>query len=228
MSSERYTITLDDDPMVSKILSKAIGIHSLPFTSAEGLMARAERYHPIAAFIDIHLGTEETGLDIIPSLRKFWPFAAIMVVTSDTRGKIIGESLAAGANDFIPKPLNIDEVRARLQARLHEMEARKQNTNAEFADVVFNRALRLIKNGEGQTKYLSPTEAVLLETLITAKGILVTKDELKRAVWGGLNVSNTAIDKKIHDVREALKEVSSQVEVRSKYGKGIQIITKAS
>jgi len=228
MNSERYTITLDDDTMVSKILSKAVGMHSLPFSSVEGLLARAERYQPIAAFIDIHLGTNETGLDIIPSLRRLWPFAVILVVTSDTRGKIIGESLAAGANDFISKPLNIDEVRGRLQARLHEMETRKQCSTIGFADLVFNRNLRFIKNGDGHTKYLSPTEAALLETLISAKGILVTKDELRRGVWGSLSVSNTAIDKKIHDVRAAIKEVSRQVEVRSRYGKGIQIVTRAS
>lgn len=228
MNQDIYTVTLDDDPMVAKMLAKISGVNSLPFSTIAGLLSRADRYDPIAAFIDIHLGTEESGLDIVPELRKIWPFAALLVITSDTSGELIGESLAAGANDFIHKPLRVDEVKARLQIRVREMEIRKNSFSAEIADMIFIRRNRQIKNKEGPLRYLSPTESALLERLVDAKGMIVTKDELKRAVWGDLNVSGTALDKKIHDVREALKEVSKQVEVRSKYGKGVQIITKAS
>lgn len=228
MSQEIYTITLDDDPMVAKILSKAVGINSLPFTTISGLLSRADRYDPVAAFIDIHLGTEETGLDIIPGLRKLWPFTAIIVITSDSGEDLIGQSLAAGANDFIHKPLKLSEVKARLQVRLREMEIRRNNFCAEIADMMFNRQIRMIKGRDGHSRYLSPTESALFERLLDAKGMIVSKDKLKRAIWGDLHVSNTALDKKIHDVREALKEISKEVEVRSQYGKGIQIVTKAS
>ena len=67
---KRYTITLDDDATVHKYIARLTGISSLPYTSTSALMARAASYQPVAAFIDIHLGLEESGLDLFASCVK--------------------------------------------------------------------------------------------------------------------------------------------------------------
>jgi ActR/RegA family two-component response regulator len=75
MTENHVIVTLDDDPMVSRILEKATGIKSLSFSSLQELVQVAGQYEPLAAFIDIHLGIDECGLDIIPTLRAKWPTA---------------------------------------------------------------------------------------------------------------------------------------------------------
>ena len=48
-----YTITVDDDPMVRKMIEQVMGIKSLSFLSGQSLLSRAERYEPIALVYSI-------------------------------------------------------------------------------------------------------------------------------------------------------------------------------
>src|SRR5690348_13248237 len=74
LTGNDYTITLDDDPMVAKMIQKALGLKTISFSSAETLTESIDRYQPVAAFVDIHLDADSNGLSIIPALREKWPF----------------------------------------------------------------------------------------------------------------------------------------------------------
>jgi DNA-binding winged helix-turn-helix (wHTH) protein len=72
---------------------------------------------------------------------------------------------------------------------------------------------------------LSVREIALLGELIRANGVVVPKPVLKRELWKGLAVSDNALDRKIFEVRKALKEVGSKVEIHSIYGVGMVLRT---
>jgi len=219
---KRYSITLDDDPIIYKIISQMTGINSLPFHSCATLLKRSPSYDPIAIFVDVHLSYDECGLDAIPHLRKNWPYTPIIVITSDPSDILVSQALATGANDFIRKPINAQELNARLHARIAEMSTRQNIDEIKVGELVFSKSHHSIRHKDKVT-YLAKLEAQLFTILLENRGGLLTKDELKRRIWGSIAVSENTIDKKISRVRKALHEVSSDLVIGSIYGKGVSL-----
>lgn len=217
-----YIVVLDDDPIVHKMIGKAIGMEAKPFATPKGLAGQLAELEPVAVFVDIHLAPGESGLDALPFLRGHWPFCPIIVVTSDTADDAIGQALAAGANDFIRKPINKSEVVARVKARLGEMERYRGEEQLQVGPVTYNRRLRTLTVSKA-TRHLSPKEGLLFESLALAKGMLMARKELKQRVWGDTKVTDNAFDKLLHKVRGVLKDLTSEVRVASVYGGGVAL-----
>ncbi|MBC7659096.1 MAG: response regulator transcription factor [Chitinophagaceae bacterium] len=219
---KRYTITLDDDPSISKIIAQVTGIPSHPFTSGESLLKEAHSLDPVAAFVDVHLEMDGCGLDSIPRFRKIWPFTPIIVVTSDTKGDLIGQALAMGANDFIRKPINAHELTGRLHARILEMSTRRKHGVTEIGDIKFSPGQASVTKN-GQVAYLPKLETQLLGMLLEQRDLIVPRDELKQRLWGRIAVSENTLDRKISDIRKALADVGSSCMIQSHYKKGISL-----
>ncbi|MFK7822840.1 MAG: response regulator transcription factor [Oligoflexales bacterium] len=221
-----YIIVLDDDPMIEKIIGSATGKPTQNFDSIKSLESQVDSLNPIALFVDVHLGLKESGLDILPSLKIKWPFAPIIVITNDRDENAVGDALAAGADDFIYKPINAKELVARLQARLGELAKREAREVIKIGDVTVDTAHRVIANLDGHHRYLSPTEMNLLTCLLDAHGTVVRRDAMKRKCWGQIYVSDNALNRKLHEVRRALKEISQIVTIRTIYGTGFVLEVK--
>lgn len=221
-----YIITIDDDPMMQKLLEKATGIPSLLFTSLSDFESKIDTLHPVAIFVDVHIGTDENGIDILPKLKEQWPFSPIIVITGDQNESAIGDALAGGADDFIHKPINTKEVVARLQARLSELAKREAKQIVQIGDITLDKSHRIVSHATNGIRYLSPTELNLLNCLLDAKGTVVRRDAMKRQCWGQIYVSDNALNRKLHEVRRALKELSNSVSIRTIYGTGFVLEVK--
>lgn len=214
-------ITLDDDLMVERIIGSATGKRTRNFSKVEDLMQSAHEIDPIAFFVDINLGSEN-GLIAMPTIRKRWPHCPILVITSNSATESIRAALTAGADDFICKPLQPVEVMARLQLRLEDVAHKSSKEILEIADVQLDTVRRCLRGENGQV-FISPIECTLLATLIFAKETLVEKEALKVRCWGEFKVTDNALHRKLHAVRQALKDVSNQVIIQTKYGVGFSI-----
>lgn len=219
-NDSRYTITLDDDPMVSRFIALATGINSLPFTSSAALQSKALSLDPVAVFIDVHLGIEESGLDGIPELRKRWPYTPIIVVTADIQDDLVGRALAIGANDFIRKPIQPAELTGRLHARISEMAAKRNTDVLNVLDFKLYLSKRAVEK-ESKVSYLPQLEIQLLLALLENREMIVSREELKRRLWGNVSVSDNTLDKKISVVRKAFSEIGSIMTVTAVYGQGV-------
>lgn len=218
--AKRYTITLDDDPMIAPIIARTTGIPSLAYTASDALLRRASSYEPIAVFIDVHLGLNDSGIDIIPHLREIWKYTAIIIITSDESADIVGDALAAGANDFIRKPIQGPELVGRLQARIAEMNNVRYRDEIVIGDFVFSRSDGVVRVGE-KTVYLPKLESKLLTILLENREMRVTKENLKRRLWGELNIASNTLDKRISKLRGFLVEIDAAVHIEVDYGKGV-------
>jgi DNA-binding response OmpR family regulator len=217
-----YTVTLDDDVIVHRIVERSIGIRSLPFHSAEDLAKAVDTLNPVAAFIDINLGEGISGLELIPKLREKWPFCPLIIITADPSESAVSEALACGADDFVTKPIRAKELLARLQARLVDQAQKEAKQSLHVGNLTFDNAHRLLVGPHGH-RYLSTTEANLLMCLLQAKGTIVLRETLKLRCWGPLKVSDGALDRKIFEVRRALKEIGGSPTIRTAYGVGFGI-----
>ncbi len=219
-------IVLDDDLMVAKIISGATKKKTSHFASISDFNEKGASLTPSAIFVDIHLGVDENGLDTLPKLKQRWPFCPIIVITTDRDENSVSKALAAGADDFVYKPLNTKEVLARLQVRMAELAKREAVELIRVADITVDLTHRSIASDKGGTRYLSSTEMNLLSCLLHARGTLVRREVLKRKCWGQIFVSDNALNRKLHEVRRALKEISDNVQIRTLYGTGFTLEVK--
>ncbi len=214
---ETYTITLDDDSMVHKIIAQVTGFPSLHFSCPEKLLKKAPSLNPIAVFLDINLKENVSGLDFIPELREAWPLVPILVITGDKDINLIGRSLASGANDFLRKPIHPTEIMARMQIRISEMREKRGFEELELADTLFNPRLGTLRKGD-RVVYLPRLEAEILLYLANGQGLSFTKDNLRLKLWGKTKVCDNAIDKKLTTLRKAFRELDSTLSLRTIYG----------
>ncbi len=226
-ANRRYVVVLDDDPLVSRIIEKSLDLKSVHFDSGKTLLAEAWRYHPVAAFIDIHLGVDDCGLDVMPSLRATWRYCPLLVITSDPTDDAVGRAMDAGADDFLQKPIRPKELVARLQTRLGDLAAKQAKNVVSYGDIALDIMNRQVRGPLG-TRFLSPTEVKLLICLLSSKGTIVPKQRLKRQGWRDIAVSENALDRKIFELRRALRDVTESVTLKAVYGAGLTLLTKTA
>ncbi|RZA13720.1 MAG: response regulator transcription factor [Proteobacteria bacterium] len=217
---KRYTVTLDDDPMMSPIIARTTGIPSLPFATGDALLKRAASLDPVAAFIDVHLGVNLSGLDVIPHLRSIWKYTPIIIITGDDDPMVVGDALAAGANDFIRKPIQAPELSGRLQARLAELNQLRFQTEIVVGDLIFSKADGVVQWHDKRV-YLPKLEAKLFLILLENREMIVSKESIKRRVWGELTIASNTLDKRISKLRSFLHELDSHLKIEADYGKGV-------
>lgn len=218
-----YFITLDDDAMMSVLLERATGKKSVYFSSTKELELQMDELEPVALFVDVHLSSSENGLDILPKLKERWPFSPIIVVTGDRQDDAVANALSKGADDFVYKPVNPKEVVARMQTRMADLARRQAQEVVSIGDLTVDRAHRCVSNSNKQQRFLSPTEMGLLNCLLSAQGTVVPREVMKRRCWGQIFVSDNALNRKLHEVRRTIRDLSSQVNIRTLYGTGFMI-----
>lgn len=218
-----YTVTLDDDPIVHQIVEKATKIPSKLYNDPRVLAQEVEGLNPIAAFIDINLGeTQTTGLELVPLLRKNWPFVPILIVTSSPTETAISKALASGADDFVRKPIIPEELLARLKLRMEDSAQKAAKEVIEYGDISVDSIHRTVSGPNGK-RYASPIEITLLTCLANMEGAIVEKEALKVRCWGQIKVTDNALHRKLHAVRQLLKDVSDNVIIQTKYGVGFAL-----
>jgi DNA-binding response OmpR family regulator len=221
-----FIIVIDDEEIMSPLLESTLQTKSLAFQTSEDFYKNDTKEAPIAIFLDVHLGINDNGIDMIPAIRARWAYCPIIVMSGDIDAMLIGQALAAGANDFIKKPFDVKELTARLRIRSAELKEREANDNVMFHDVQLNTGLSEVVGPKGSS-YLSQIDCRLLHYLILANGTLVSRAELKRKLWGNVNVTDNALDKRMHEVRKALRFISSQVAVQSSYRQGFSLVIES-
>jgi DNA-binding response OmpR family regulator len=222
LAGNQYVITLDDDPIVSKIIEKSLSLRSVSFPTITEFTQRIPNMDPLAVFVDIHLANDQSGLDIVPQLRSRWPYSPIIVITADPADDLLVDAFRKGADDFLLKPIKPREVQARFQTRLTHLQDRAAKSALSAGDVSLDTAHRVVTGPNGR-QFLAPVETLLLAQLIKAKGTVVPKETLKREAWGPVRVSDNAFYRKLFELRRALEGVSVNVKIQSVYGAGLSL-----
>lgn len=123
------------------------------------------------------------GLEVLRRIRKNDDIPIIMMTARDYVGdKVAG--LDSGADDYITKPFEIEELLARIRVMLrHENRHPQQNQLYTFEDLSLDTKSRQVSRGN-QLIQLTQREYELLLTLIQHAGETLTRDELLDTVWG--------------------------------------------
>lgn len=181
----------DDDPQMVRALRITLAAHGYEVVSAadgaEAITA-ASHAHPDIILLDLGMPRLD-GIAVIQALRG-WTSAPIIVVSGRTGSADKVEALDAGADDFVTKPFQIDELLARLRALSRRTSPSAEGATVAFADVVIDLAAKAVTRG-GERVHLTPTEWRMLEHLARHPGGLVTRQDLLKEIWGSEQVSDS-------------------------------------
>ncbi len=156
---------------------------------------------PEAVILDLVL-PDGRGTDVTRELRK-WTEAPVIVLSAvgEEREKIA--ALDAGADDYVLKPYDLDELLARIRALLRRASGRAEPVY-EHLGVSINPATREVSVG-GQPVILSAREWAVLEPLIARPGIVLSRAQLEEKLYGWKDeISSNAVEVYVHGLRKKL------------------------
>jgi two-component system KDP operon response regulator KdpE len=182
MSGARVLV-VDDERQILRALRTSLrgaGYEVETAETAEEALAAAGMRPPDAVILDLVL-PDGTGIDVARQLRS-WTSAPVIVLSAigEEREKIA--ALDAGADDYVTKPVGIDELLARLRAVLRRA-GPPAGPVIEIGELVVDLEKRAVAVA-GEPVHLTPHEFELLRVLATNQGKLLTHRALLQEVWG--------------------------------------------
>ena len=113
MKTKGRIFLLDDDELIITMLSRALkkeGFETQIQTSSHGVIKKIEAWLPDLALLDIHLGEDKNGLDILSEIKSNNIDTRVVMLTGDDTAETAITAMKFGADDYLTKPFNIDEV----------------------------------------------------------------------------------------------------------------------
>jgi two-component system KDP operon response regulator KdpE len=180
-------LVVDDEPQILRALSitlKARSYDVVLATNGKQALAAAAQSAPDIVVLDLGL-PDLDGLDVIRGLRG-WSKVPIVVLSGRSQGISKVDALDAGADDYVTKPFNVDELLARLRAATRRAPAGGEEVRAIIGDVKVElpgrRLSARVPDAGSPDVRLTPTEWQLLEVLIRNPGRLVSQREMLRSI----------------------------------------------
>ena len=183
MSNGARVLVVDDEQEILRALRTSLrgaGYEVETADSVETALAAAAMRPPEAVILDLVL-PDGTGTEVARELRT-WSSAPVIVLSAvgEEREKVA--ALDAGADDYVTKPIGIDELLARLRAVLRRT-APSGEPVITIGELVVDLAKRSVTVG-GQQVHLTPHQFDLLRVFALNEGKLLTHRMLLQEVWG--------------------------------------------
>ena len=219
-------LVVDDEKLIVKGIRFSLeqdGMEvSCAYDGEEALqMVKAEQFDII--LLDVML-PKLTGFEVCQQIREFSSVPIIMLTAKgDDMDKILG--LEYGADDYITKPFNILEVKARIKAIIRRTSKPLQKSDSQekitAGDMVIERDNRRVTIGEREIN-LTAKEFDLLEILAMHPNQVYSRDKLLTLVWGADYPGDArTVDVHIRRLREKVEVNSSEPKyVHTKWGVG--------
>jgi DNA-binding response OmpR family regulator len=179
-------LVVEDDAVVQSAVARALRADGHAVATASDLAAAREYVTGGVDLIVLDLRLPDGfGLDLCRELRRDGSLAPILVLTALSQVARRVEGLDAGADDFLPKPFALAELRARVRA-LGRRGAMPRGLVVTLDDVVLDFAGRAAHR-DGKVVSLTAKEWAILEVLARRSGRLVAHVDLLEGVWGEVN-----------------------------------------
>ncbi|MBA4043641.1 MAG: DNA-binding response regulator [Hyphomonas sp.] len=178
-------LIIDDEPAIRRLLIGALDrvtiTHVEAATAAEALRIASAAPAPLVALLDLGL-PDRDGLEVVPQLAALSLSVIVLTARDATEEKVA--ALDLGADDFVTKPFDSEELLARIRSALRRKAGPLSTTaRRQFASGHIDRdAHEVVVRGEHVD--LTPREFDLLWTLADYPGRVVTHDRLLELVWG--------------------------------------------
>ncbi|WP_433466943.1 response regulator [Spirillospora sp. CA-128828] len=196
-------LVVDDEPQLLRALRinlRARGYEVEVAADGTGALRRAGSWRPDLVVLDLGLPDLE-GIEVIYGLRG-WTEVPIIVLSGRAGSRDKVEALEAGADDYVTKPFDIEELVARIRAVSRRISSAESVVPVQVGGHTVDLAAKTVTGGV----HLTPTEWRLLDVLLRNPGKLVAQQQLLTTVWGPAYKSET------HYLRQYMAQLRRKLE----------------
>lgn len=219
----RKALVVDDEKVIVKGLKYSLEQDDLEVDTAydgEEAVELAKKNNYDIILLDVML-PKLTGFEVCQQIRDFSSVPIIMLTAKgDDMDKILG--LEYGADDYITKPFNILEVKARIKAIMRRTNRPESGpTIIKYGDLEMNQEYRRVFVKDREIN-LTSREYEVLELLISTPGKIYGREELLKTIWGDEYPGDErTVDVHVRRLREKLESNPSEPRyVKTKWGSG--------
>jgi DNA-binding response OmpR family regulator len=198
-------LLIEDDPMIGEIVLETLRTEAYAVDWVkDGAMAdgalRVESYDLV--ILDLGLPKKD-GLNVLKSLRARKQRMPVLITTARDAVEQRIAGLNAGADDYVLKPYDIDELLARIRAHLRRASGRAEPVY-EYGNVSINPATKEV-TVDGEAVLLSSREWAVLEPLLARPGLILSRAQLEEKLFGWKDeINSNAVEVYIHGLRRKL------------------------
>jgi two-component system, OmpR family, KDP operon response regulator KdpE len=198
-------LIVDDEPAIRRLLRGALeraGWQASECATAADGLAHAQRAGCELVLLDLGL-PDRDGMELVPLLKAADRAVIVLTARDATAEKVA--ALDLGADDYVTKPFDTDEVLARIRVALRHRAGRDSEILTMGA-VTINLATRHVER-DGKPVVLTRKEFGLLAELARNSGRVVTHAALLRAVWGEAHIQD------VEYLRVAIRALRRKLEI---------------
>jgi two-component system response regulator MprA len=205
MSSPARILVVDDDPLILRMMRRVLELdgYSVALAAAGDEALHVVRHAPFDLLILDVMMPGLDGFEVCRTVRRESPIPILMLTARDeATDKVHG--LDCGADDYVVKPFNPDELLARVRALLRRVQPRQPDV-LRFEDVELVPSAREARRG-GDALDLTAREFELLELFLRNPRRVLSREQILQDVWGFdyLGDSNL-VDVRIKYLRDKLE-----------------------
>jgi DNA-binding response OmpR family regulator len=179
---KKRILVVEDDHALARVLADNLSYSGFDVATIEGgpeVLSTVRSFGPDLVLLDVML-PGPSGLELCGLIREGGRTPIIMLTARDQKADKL-RGLDAGADDYITKPFDFDELKARLHALLRR--ARRSVVVIRLGQVVIDFQ-NLRAQLQGLDVHLTRREFDLLFYLAERRGLVVHRSELLREIWG--------------------------------------------
>lgn len=186
---DRTILLIEDDRVIQRFLTLALETNGYSVVQAfEGSIALALLTNQKIDLVLLDLGLPDIdGMDVLLELRKISQ-TPVIIISARGRESDKVSALDMGANDYVTKPFNINEVLARIRVALRTT-PQNEEPIFSFRGLCVDFERRLVKVNDTEI-HLTPIEFKLLELLIKNQGKVLTHSFIQEHIWGYQSVDD--------------------------------------
>lgn len=198
-------LLVEDDAMIGRAMRQGLGdVGFVVDWVTDGNAAELALANGVYDLVVLDLGLPgKDGMSLLRDLRRRRDPVPVLVVTARDAVADRVAGLNEGADDYVLKPFDLDELVARVRALLRRR-AGSGGPLLECGDLVVDPARREARLG-GEPVALSAKEFALLETLMQRPGAVLSREQLEDALYGWeREVGSNAVEVHLHNLRRKL------------------------
>jgi len=198
-------LLVEDDTMIGEVVLDLLRAeHYAVDWVKDGAMADTALQTQTYDLVLLDLGLpRKDGLEVLRSMRARKELTPVLIATARDAKEQRVEGLDAGADDYVLKPYDLDELLARIRALLRRSAGRAEPV-FEHGNVTVNPQTREVI-ADGKPVSLSAREWAVLEALIARPGIVLSRHQLEEKLYSWKDeVNSNAVEVYIHGLRKKL------------------------
>ena len=216
-TQEKKILIVDDEATIRRLLRQkltSLGYHCEEACSSEEALGKLKTYTADLIMLDMKM-PGKSGMDLLPELKASYPDTAVIMATAVAESNLAIQCMRLGADDYITKPFNLDEVvlnvektfeKQMLEQQIREyqehLHQKVEQQTIEIRTLFLNSIEALVFALEAKDKYTAGHSRRVSEiALDLGRGMNLSGEDLENLRWGSLlhDVGKIAVDQIIQN-----------------------------